>query len=130
MKTTESCSMCERVAVMIETTKPLESIAGLPTTQKNGKGTGTGWRKYDIMAYALVPRCVNGAVGIVDLYLCLEEDDLDDIDLAEYAEHFLKTKIFPQMDNFKEAHILPPSLSTPIDIGCWRLHHESHEIDD
>ena len=125
MKTTESCSMCEKIAVMIETTKPLENLAGLPFT---GNGQKPGWREYDIMAYAIVPRCVNGSVGIVDLYLCLEEDDLDDIDLPEYAEHFLRTQIFPKLKNFKEAHILPPSLSTPIDIGCWRYHHET--VDD
>lgn len=127
MKTTESCRMCEKVVVTIEKAVPFKNLEELPNTYKK-HSTAFGWKHYDIMEYALVPRCINGTIGIIDLYTCIEEDELDDVDIMEYTEHFLKTRIYPSMKNIKEAHLFAASLSTPTGIGCCRLQHELFDV--
>jgi len=74
-----------------------------------------------------VPRAVQGTTGIADLYLCLDEDDMDDIDILDYARKMFREKVFPAWKVGKEMQFLQPSLSPPVDLPCWKLRHEVAE---
>ena len=122
METTETCTMCEKMVVLVESAKTVSSPLQLPNTFDSRSGN-YGWRYHEIMAYALVPRTAKGTSGILDLYVCIEEDDLDDIDLRAYADRFLREEIFSKWGDFKSGRLLEPSLSRPDILECRKLRH-------
>ncbi len=126
MKTTESCTLCEKIVMTITSRAALASRQDLPNTFDQ-RSKRFAWRHTDLLAYALVPRSFEGTTGSVDCYLCVEEDDLDDVDLLEYAETVLKEMFKKRWSNIRDIHLLPPSLAAADDLACWKLRHESEE---
>jgi hypothetical protein len=123
MQTTESCNLCEKIVLVLESKKPLATMLELPNTfdQEQGKYV---WKRAGVMAYAIVPRAVEGTMGTADYYLCLDEDDMDDLDIMEYATKYFRETIFPEWKNGKDVHLMQPSLSPPTNLACWKLRHE------
>ena len=119
MQTTTSCSLCEKVSVTFKSKRLLTSSLDLPNTYDR-HSKKYGWKHYNLMEYALVPRTINKTTGEVDLYVCMDEDEIDDIDLIEYAEELLHKEILPAWDKFSIEKVLPAYLSPPQDIGCRR----------
>ncbi len=126
MQTTESCHLCEKIVIVLESKEKLTSLSELPSTRDERQGKYV-WRHTDLMSYALVPRAVQGTTGLVDFYLCIEEDDMDDIDVLGYAKRFFRETILPAWKNGKDVHLMQPSLSPPVDLDCWKLRHAAGE---
>ncbi len=124
METNESCNLCEKLVITVETNDRLDSLLELPNTF-SFVAKRYEWVHHKGLTYALVPRSAHGTTGYIDLYLCLDEDDLDDIDLEGLAAQFLREEVFSTWDNYKSFHLTQPNLDAPIDIGCWKLHHQS-----
>ena len=126
MQTSESCRYCERVTVTVELIKPIESTSDLPNTYDSTSGKYC-WRIHDIMAYALIPRAIQGRMGQIDCYVCIDEDDLDDIDLEAYVRTFFKEIIMPQWRTLKGTHSSDPVLAPPEGVDCRKLRHVMQE---
>ena len=128
MHTTEQrCKYCEKFVLEIELHKEIDMLLELPNTFDHILKTYE-WRDTGFMAYALVPRTIHGTRGTIDVYVCVDEDDIDDIDLAEYTKKFLTHEILPSWGSVKHLDVSGPFLSPPLDIGCWRLRHEGGEV--
>jgi len=120
--TTESCSQCERLSVVVESDRPLENLREMPSTYDRHKNRYV-WHSHEFFGYALVPRSVEGIRGIVDAYFCIDEDDLDDIDVPGYADRFLRQYVFPRWKNLRIIEISEPVLSAPEGLLCRKLRH-------
>jgi hypothetical protein len=124
MQTAEShCKYCEKFVLDLESHKEIDMLLELPNTYDHTVKTYK-WRDTGFMAYALFPRSIHGTHGLVDVYVCVDEDDIDDIDLSVYIRKFLTQEILPSQGNVKNMNLSGPFLSPPPDIGCWRLRHE------
>lgn len=126
MDTTESCHLCEKIVLVLESKEKLTSVSELPNTRDDREGKYV-WKHADLMAYALVPRAVQGTTGLADFYLCIDEDVMDDTDVLGYANKFFREHILPAWKNGKDAHLMQPSLSPPVDLDCWKLRHAARE---
>jgi hypothetical protein len=122
MQTGEFCTLCEKVVVTFRSEQPIVSLSELPNTF-DPTSKKYSWKHYDLMEYALMPRKIEKTSGEVDLYICMDEDEIDDIDLMEYASEFLQKEIVPSWDNFQVVHVMSAFLSPPLDIGCRRIEH-------
>ena len=76
------CRYCEKFILELEAHKEIDMLLELPNTY-NPMTRTYGWRDRGVMAYALVPQAVHEHHGSVDVYVCVDEDDLDDLDLIE-----------------------------------------------
>jgi len=123
METTESCKYCEKFELHIETKQPISGPLDLPNTfyPKTNKYV---WKHTDMMAYAIIPKSVKGTVASVDLFLCIDEDILDDIDVNGYANKFLREEIIPKWNNLKDIHVSEPLLGCPDNLPCWKVQHK------
>jgi len=117
---TPQCKLCEKMVITIESHKFLETLLELPNTF-DAVNRQYVWKRDNDLSYVLIPQSIAGRTGVVDLYLCVDEDILDDIDVRGYAIKFLREEVFPHWQNFKDAHISEPMLSTPDVVGCWKL---------
>ena len=127
MKTTESCELCEKMIVTLEAKRPLKSLTELPNTIDSRTGRCV-WKTHDFFGYALVPRSFQDLSGQVDLYLCIDEDDFDDIDVFGYVTHYFHEKILPHWTLFQTASLSRPSLSPPDELRCRKFHHKEMEV--
>lgn len=128
METTESCKQCEKFELHIETSKPILGPLELPNTYHK-KTKKYVWKHTDMMAYAMIPRSVKGTTATIDLFLCIDEDILDDIDVYGYATKFLKDEIVPHWKTVKEMVLAEPLLGAPDDLPCWKLQHHGFTED-
>ncbi|MBI3189764.1 MAG: hypothetical protein HYZ33_03855 [Ignavibacteriales bacterium] len=124
METTESCKQCEKIEVKIETKYVVSDLFDLPNTY-NAKSKKFVWRHTDFMAYALIPRLVKGTSAQVDMYLCIDEDVLDDIDVYGFASKFLNEQILPKWSSIKNVQLVEPLLSSAEELECWKFQHQS-----
>ncbi|MBI3194322.1 MAG: hypothetical protein HYZ34_07650 [Ignavibacteriae bacterium] len=124
METTESCKQCEKIELKIETTKAASGPLDLPNTF-NSRTKKYVWKQTDLMAYALIPRAVKKTSAQVDMYLCIDEDVLDDIDVYGFATKFLYDQILPKWKNVKDVRLVEPLLSSAEELVCWKYRHES-----
>jgi len=106
------CTQCEKIVVEVESVDPILHLHDTPNTFDPAKGTYI-WKEFDVMKYALVPRTAEYRKAWIELYLCLDEDDLDDIDLVEYAKAFLAKEISPRWPLFTVLSVGQPVLATP-----------------
>ncbi len=123
MQTTESCRLCEKITLTLESRQWLDILMELPNTFDPASRQYV-WKHHGIMAYALIPQWIKGTTGGIDLYICIDEDDLDDLDLLSYATKFVHEEILRQWNSFTDVHLMPPALTAPVDIGCWKIRHE------
>ena len=117
MENNEHCKLCEKIVVTLEMSEPVDSLFELPNTYSRAAGKYE-WRFHDVMAYALIPRAIENRTAHIDMYLCIDEDDLDDIDVRGYAQRFLCDGILTQWKKFKNLHLLEPVLSSPEVVEC------------
>ena len=125
-QTTESCALCEKIVVSVLSSKPVVSLLSLPNTM-NAQTGEYEWRRHGNAAYALVPRSIAGTTGMIDCYLCCDEDDLDDISILEVAGSLLHTLVERHWTTLTSVTCAPPSLAEPRDIACWKVRHRSNE---
>jgi len=116
----EYCQLCERMIATFESNEDLHSLNELPNTFDPKTKTYV-WKDRGFMSYGLVPRSINGATGLADFYICVDEDDLDDIDLDSYAARLMGEEILPSWKKMKSVHLTEPTLAPPVDIRC-KLH--------
>ncbi|MBI4547934.1 MAG: hypothetical protein HY707_08140 [Ignavibacteriae bacterium] len=129
METTESCKFCQKIVITLKTKKKVDRLLDLPHTFDPLSGNYT-WRFYEFFAYALIPRVMHGRTSQVDLYLCIDEDDLDDIDIFGYAKRFLQERVLSQWNNVESAAFVEPVLARPEDLVCRKLRHFIEEDAD
>ena len=122
MFTPEDCHLCEKILITFETHKPADSLLELPNTFDIETDKFI-WKDYGPMGYALIPRTIKGKHAEVDFLICIDEDDLDDIDLQTYAEQFIKKEILSMWTNVAEAHFSEAILSPHENIECNREEH-------
>ncbi|HUL44492.1 MAG TPA: hypothetical protein VLY03_09055 [Bacteroidota bacterium] len=116
----EYCHLCERMIATFEADEELCSLNELPNTFDK-KSRMYVWKDHAFVSYALIPRSINGSTGLADLYVCVDEDDLDDIDLENYAAKLMGDEILPAWRKMKSVHLTEPTLAPPVDIRC-KLH--------
>lgn len=126
LRAEDSCTLCEKLTIIVESDWPIKSLGELPNTY-DPHTKHYVWRYHEIMGYALIPRSFQAATGQIDLYLCIDEDDLDDIDVYGYADRFLREHIMPKWKRCKGIQLLQPTLSSPENIECRRLRHAELE---
>ncbi len=126
MQTNESCRCCEKMVVTFESYKPFDMLMELPHTMDSTE-RHYAWKHHTMMTYAMIPQSIHGTTGIVDLYVCMDEDDLDDIDLRGLATEFLNRAVLPGMNSIREMRLSQPVMTAPAAIGCWKLHHHQME---
>ena len=119
MVSSESCKFCEKIVIVLESTQLFDTLRDVPNTFDPATQRYS-WRQYEEMHYAIIPRQIDGNGAEADLFICMDEDDLDDLDLLEYADGFLRSQIFSQWGNFKSARLMEPGMSKPDDIACWK----------
>jgi hypothetical protein len=124
--TTESCTFCEKVVVKVELQKPVVSPHELPNTYNAETGTYE-WRPHESGAYALVPHITGGTSGTIDCYLCLDEDELDDIIVAEYAYRLVRDFTGAERKTLMNISPVSRSLSPPATMTCWKRRHLPEE---
>ncbi len=128
MQTAEQrCKYCEKFVLELELHKEIDMLLELPNTYDHIL-KAYEWRDTGFIAYALCPRSIQGTHGIVDVYVCVDEDVEDDLDLADYTKKFLTHDILPSWGSVKHLDLTGPFLSPPSDVGCWRLRHEGGEV--
>jgi hypothetical protein len=123
MDIADRCKFCEKITITVETTKAIKNPLELPNTFDVSKKQYV-WKFHDFMAYALVPHTVEGTasrINTVDMYACIDEDDLDDIDVYGYTKRFFHERILPEWKNIKNVHLSEPVLDRPEDIECRKL---------
>ena len=125
-QTTVSCTQCEQLTIFVESAQTIKTVQELPNTYDRQEEKYS-WRFHEFMGYALVPRSIDGRRGVIDLYLCIDEDDLDDIDVRGYAEKFLREKIFPSWKNVTVLSITDPMLANAQGVTCRKLRHHVAE---
>ena len=123
MQTNESCTCCEKIVMTLESSAPFKSLMDLPNTI-DPSTKRYAWMHHTMMTYAMIPQSINATTGVVDLYVCLDEDDLDDIDLRALAEEFLNRTMLPGQRNITRMLLSAPVLTAPKEIGCWKMHHQ------
>jgi hypothetical protein len=107
-----------------ESKNSFKALAELPNTF-DPKTKRYTWKHHPMMTYALIPQSIMKRIGIVDLYVCLDEDDLDDVDLRALAEEFFNRVVLPEYRSILRMQLAAPVLSAPSGIGCWKLHHDA-----
>ena len=123
---TSSCSLCEKIAVTAETADPVSMLLDLPNTF-DVRRKKYSWRRHDLLSYALIPRSAQGTTAQIDLYLCVDEDVLDDIDIYAYADRFMKENILPRWRTVRQVRLSQPVLTPPEDLDCWKVRHHALE---
>ncbi len=116
----KKCQYCEKYVLELELHKEIDMLLELPNTFDH-LTKKYEWRDTGLIAYTLMPRSIHGTHGIIDVYVCADEDDFDDLDLGEYLKSFLTHDILPSWGNLKNLQLSGPFLSPPVDIGCWRM---------
>ena len=120
MDRTDICKLCEKLVITLETEKAVKGVADLPNTYDPRTKT-FAWKFHEFMAYALIPRLEENrgaSAKTVDLYLCVDEDDLDDIDLHGFAKKFLAEKILPDWKHVRLVQLSKPVLAHDDDLEC------------
>ena len=118
---TPPCTLCEKIIVTIQTTTPITSTLELPNTF-DPVAKDFAWKRDNNMSYLLVPQVAIETTGVVDVFLCIDEDILDDIDVRGYTTKFLEMEIFPLWKNIKSVTFSEPIQSTPDGVACWKRH--------
>ena len=98
---------CLKVVVDLNAPAGLSNLFGAPNTF-DVDAQEYVWKQYDCMAYAIVPREIESDLVRVDLYVTMDEDDLDDIDLPKYIGDFLKGEILRDAPGFSISWISEP----------------------
>ena len=119
MSAPETCKLCEKVVVELESARTLGMLLEVPNTYDYAVGRYS-WKQYGTMTYALIPRQVRGQTAHVDFFICMNEDELGELDLTEYAEQFFRAQVFPRLENFRSMKLSEPGLSKPAEIECWK----------
>ena len=124
MQTTESCRYCEKVLITLEAKKPISGLLELPNTF-NPAASCYEWVRREPLGYALVPLEAEGRTARVELYLCLDEDDLDDIDIHTFTNELLMNTILPVWEGIAAVVSCgdPVLSSPPVDMECWKVRH-------
>ncbi|MFI5253616.1 MAG: hypothetical protein ACHQQQ_14435 [Bacteroidota bacterium] len=121
-----SCNLCVKISFDLHSPKSLRNLSDAPSTY-DGVSKKYEWRKYDLMSYAIVPKNFLPHGVQVDIYVCMDEDDLDDMDLKQYVGDFFTKSILPGWRGFTINSITEPTDEPPFEVGCPKVMHKSTE---
>src|SRR5512140_1505491 len=126
METNETCNLCIKMTFELRSSRRLTEKSPVPTTFNADEGRYV-WIESGLMACAVIPqeRKPNGVE--VDVLICMDEDDLDDVNLKPYVEDFFKSVILPKWRGFYVHHVHDPVDSHPGDAGCVKKKELSHK---
>ena len=122
MKTTESCRYCEKVLVELVSPTPIASLLDVPNTFDASRREYS-WKIYDSAAYALVPRAIAKTSAELDVFVCMEEDDLDDIDLLEFVKEVVVRELASWKTSLRITRVTDSLLAPPAELQCYRQRH-------
>jgi hypothetical protein len=120
MRPDKPCKYCERVTVNLELAEPVETMDDIPNTYDPDSGRYC-WRIHDVMSYALIPRAIQQHVGQIDCYVCIDDEDLADINLEAYVGRFFAESVMPQWKSLKKTFAAQPVPAPPEGVACRRL---------
>ena len=118
--TTRSCNECEKVSIFLQSHEPIRDLEDLPSTYDTHEQSFV-WKFHEFMAYIIVPRMIDGTLGVVDLYLCIDGEDSERIDVGGYAKRFLRERVFPQWPNFEIVYISDPTRASSPGVKCRKI---------
>jgi hypothetical protein len=81
------------------------------------------WKSFDLMNYAIVPKVILNEGVQVDVFVCMDEDDLDDVDLKQYVGDFFMKTILPEWEGYSLSRISEPTDEPPFEVGCPKTKH-------
>jgi hypothetical protein len=117
-----SCNMCVKVTLDLCCTMALRNVERAPSTY-DGISRKYEWKKFDLMNYAIVPKIkLNDGVQ-VDVFVCMDEDDLDDMEIKEYVGEFFAKTILPAWEGYSLGHVSEPTDEPPFEVGCPKTKH-------
>lgn len=119
MMNSDSCNECTKIVVHLAPLAPMGTLLDVPNTFNRVSQTFC-WNTFDTVAYALVPQSQRKEEVLVDLYLCLDEDDLDDIDLPHFVARLLQENVLVRWRQFILLRFSEPEWIPPTGIGCHR----------
>ncbi len=123
MDVTDTCKLCEKIVVTLDVDPRAKNAMELPNTY-DAKKRAYAWKFHEFMAYALIPQSTGTADGntrLVDMFLCIDEDDLDDIDVQGFATKFFHEHILPGWKGIKHVKLSKPVLAHSDDLECRKL---------
>ena len=126
MDTLNSCHMCVKVSFDLHSQNMIGNISEMPNTFDVVSGKYE-WKQFGLMSYAIVPQSFRSNTARVDILVCMDEDDLDDIDLKSYVGSYFATEILPRWQGYSITESHDPIDSVPGDIGCLRAHYHGLE---
>ncbi|GEM_PF-1563713 len=123
MEIKEQCGQCEKFELNVQTVIPITRPIELPNTY-SAQARKYIWKHTDMMAYALIPRSIEGTTATIDMFLCMDEDLMGEIDLTGYATRFLSEEIIPHWYNISDFSFKAPVLGAPEVLPCWKTQHQ------
>jgi hypothetical protein len=117
-----SCNLCVKVTLGLRCTKALRNIERAPSTY-DAVSRKYEWKNFDLMDYAIVPKDILNDGVQVDVFVCMDEDDLDDVELKQYVGDFYTKTILPVWEGYSLSHISEPTDEPPFEVGCPKTKH-------
>lgn len=125
---TDPCTACERLVVTVESSRPISGAEDLPNTYDAGQRSFV-WKFHEFFGYALIPRSSHGKLAEIDCYLCIDEEDADDIDVHGYTGRFLREKVFQAYGHLRIVGLSQPIFDRTDELRCRKLKHFIREND-
>ena len=119
MNSINVCDMCVKVPVKLHSAKILKEDSEIPSTLDARSGKYE-WKVYDLMACAIMPQNKLRHDARIEVLVCMDEDDLDDVDLQRYVAQFLQEVILPKWNGFAIAEVGEPVDTHPSAGACYR----------
>lgn len=114
------CAYCEMAFIDFETDRALTDPLEAPSTYDRANRC-YHWVDAHAIKYLLVPRSLDRSTVHAELYLCLDEDDIRDVNLSEFLSVFIDREILSRWPTFRVAEIIPALVSAKPEGKCWRI---------
>lgn len=120
MYSTRPCTYCEMAFVEFESDRVLTDLLDAPNTYDRSRRTYL-WVETHTLKYLLIPRSVQNSTIHAELYLCVDEDDLKDLNLSDFLRTLIEQEVLLRWPSFRVADVIPALVSAKPDAQCWRF---------
>lgn len=114
------CAYCEMAFIDFETDRALTDPLEAPNTYDRANRCYR-WVDAHAIKYLLVPRSLDRSTVHAELYLCLDEDDIRDLNLSDFLRTLVEQEILPRWPTFRLVDVIPALVSAKPEAPCWRL---------
>jgi hypothetical protein len=121
-QTMTSCRQCEKLSILVEAPQQILNVLELPNTY-DPRHDEYVWKFHEFFGYALVPCVIDGTQATIDVYFCVDQDDLDDIDVRGYAMRFLSERISVLWKDVRILRVSEATLAFPVALLCRKPAH-------